>query len=184
MPEGIIILGSAGSGKTSLGHLVASGLGFAHLDIDDYLWRTDTTLPFSVMYSKSERIQGLRAAADDAGEFVMSGSMNSFHEYFDSMFLLAVSLTADTKLRLKRIHDREFTKFGARILPGGDMYQAHQRFLEDAAGYDHGAVSCNSQQHELWLSQLACPILRLDGGEKLEFNAETVMTEYRKIKMG
>lgn len=114
----------------------------------------------------------------------MSGSMNSFHEYFDSMFLLAVSLTADTKLRLKRIHDREFTKFGARILPGGDMYQAHQRFLEDAAGYDHGAGSCNSQQHELWLSQLTCPILRLDGGEKLEFNAETVMTEYRKIKMG
>lgn len=34
MPEGIIILGSAGSGKTPLGHLVASGLGFAHLDID------------------------------------------------------------------------------------------------------------------------------------------------------
>lgn len=56
MPEGIIILGSAGSGKTSLGHLVVSGLGFTHLDIDDYLWRTDTTLPFSVMYSKSERI--------------------------------------------------------------------------------------------------------------------------------
>ena len=30
----------------------------------------------------------------------MAGSMNSFHEYFDPMFLLAVYLTADAKVRV------------------------------------------------------------------------------------
>ena len=39
MARGIIIFGSAGSGKTTLGKLVAKKLDFPYFDIDDYIWR-------------------------------------------------------------------------------------------------------------------------------------------------
>ena len=180
MPKGIILLGPSGSGKTTLGKLVAERLGTAFLDIDDYIWKRDTEIPYTVMYTKAEKISRLMEAAEKAGEFVMAGSMNSFHEHFDPFFLLAVYLTAEEKLRVSRIHDRELAEFGSRILPGGDMFEAHQAFLRDSADYDHGAASCSSKQHELWLSQLTCPVLRLDGGEKLEKNAGIIIAAYEK----
>ena len=49
MATGIIIFGSAGSGKTTLGKMVANKLGFPYFDIDDYIWRKDTDKPFTVM---------------------------------------------------------------------------------------------------------------------------------------
>ena len=39
MARGIIVFGSPGSGTTTLGRAVAAQLGFAHFDLDDYLWR-------------------------------------------------------------------------------------------------------------------------------------------------
>ena len=78
---------------------------------------------------------------------------------------------------------RELAEFGSRILPGGDMFEAHQAFLRDSAAYDHGAASCSSRQHELWLSQLTCPVLRLDGGEDLEKNAERIIAAYEKAQV-
>ena len=155
--HGMIILGPAGSGKTTLGKFVADKMEIAFLDIDEYIWRNDTEKPYSVMYSKEEKISNLMEAVQKAKEFVMAGSMSSFHEYFDPMFLLAVYLTADAKVRVKRIHEREQKEFGDRILPGGDMYEEHQQFLNDAANYDGNAASCNKSQHELWLNQIGCP---------------------------
>ena len=183
MPKGLILLGPSGSGKTTLGKLVAGRLGIAFLDIDDYIWRTDTAIPYTVMYTKAEKIRRLMEAVEKEGEFVMAGSMNSFHEYFDPFFLLAVYLTAEEKLRVSRVHDRELAEFGSRILPGGDMFEAHQAFLRDSAAYDHGAAACCSRQHELWLSQLTCPVLRLDGGEDPEKNAERIIAAYEKAQV-
>ena len=180
MAKGMIILGPAGSGKTTLGRQAAKELGIAYLDIDDYIWRTDTTVPYTVMYSRQEKIDHLLAAVNEVGEFVMAGSMNSFHEHFDPMFRLAVYLTADEVLRMERVHQRELGEFGNRILPGGDMYEEHQKFLTDVGGYEHGAGSCNREQHELWISQLTCPVLRLDGGEELTKNLAMIVESYRR----
>ena len=184
MPKGIIILGSAGAGKTTLGKLVAKKLRIVFLDIDEYIWKNDTDMPYTVMYSKDEKIRKLSGAVEAAGEFVMAGSMNSFHEHFDPLFRLAVYLTADEKIRVERVHRRELEEFGNRILPDGDMFEAHQSFLKDVAGYDWGTGSCNSERHEEWLSQLTCPILRLDGCGKLENNAKTIIEIHQKMNDG
>ena len=47
MARGIIVFGSPGSGTTTLGRAVAAQLGFAHFDLDDYLWRWDTEVHFT-----------------------------------------------------------------------------------------------------------------------------------------
>lgn len=179
--HGMIIFGPAGSGKTTLDKFVADKMEIAFLDIDEYIWRNDTEKPYSVMYSKEEKIRNLMEAVQKAKEFVMAGSMNSFHEYFDPMFLLAVYLTADAKVRVTRIHEREQKEFGDRILPGGDMYEEHQQFLNDAANYDGNAASCNKSQHELWLNQIGCPVLKLNGEDSLEKNAKVIIETYRRI---
>lgn len=177
--HGMIILGPAGSGKTTLGRYVAGELGIAFLDIDRYIWREDTQIPYTVMYPREEKIRNLMGAVQKAQEFVMAGSMNSFHEHFDPLFRLAVYLTADAGIRVERVHKRELDGFGSRVLPGGDMYSAHQQFLREVAAYDCGASSCSSSQHGAWLSQLSCPILRLDGSDPLEENARMVIGAYQ-----
>lgn len=181
--RGMIISGPAGAGKTTLGKYVADEMGIAFLDIDEYIWRNDTEIPYTLMYPREEKIKNLMEAVQGTREFVMAGPMNSFHEHFDPLFLLAVYLTADAELRVERLHERELKEFGARVLPGGDMYDAHQQFLKDAADYDHDAVSCNRSQHGLWLARMICPVLRLDGGEPLEDNAKTIIEGYQKQRL-
>lgn len=180
--KGIIILGPSGSGKTTLGKLTATELGLAFIDIDEYIWRDDTEISYTVMYSKEEKIQRLMRAVQAAGKFIMAGSMSSFHQHFDPMFVLAVYLTASSEIRAERVHVRELKEFGNRILPGGDMFESHQIFLEGVKKYDNGSESCNSEQHELWLNQLMCPVLQLDGEESLKINAGIIAEEYRKIE--
>ena len=180
--QGIIIVGPAGAGKTTLGRLAARELGAGFLDIDDYIWRTDTPAPYTAMYSREEKIRRLMAAAQAAGTFVMAGSMDSFHAPFDPLFRLAVHLTADADLRLARVHRRELEAFGARILPGGDLHAAHEAFLRETAAYDHGAASCNRERHEIFLRGLSCPILRLDGGDPPAQNMRDILKAWTKVR--
>lgn len=181
MEEGIMILGASGTGKTTLGRMTARKLGFAFLDIDDFIWRKDTELPFTVMYSREEKIGRLMTAVRESGKFVMAGSMNSFHEYFDPFFRLAVFLTVEEKVRIARVHEREIKEFGKRVLPGGDMYEHHQAFLQDVAGYEKGTGSSTREQHENWMKQLTCPILRMDGKTLPKSNAEMIVKAYRGL---
>ena len=95
MATGIMIMGSSGSGKTTLGNLVANELGYSFVDIDEYIWRKDTAIPFSAMYPKAEKISRLQEAISNCEHFVMAGSMDSFHEYFDPYFELVVHLHTD-----------------------------------------------------------------------------------------
>lgn len=181
MATGIMITGSSGAGKTTLGKLVAKELDYTFVDIDEYIWRKDTEIPFSVMYSKIEKIGHIMEAISTCDHFVMAGSMNSFHEHFDPFFEMVVYLHADAQVRMKRVHERELDWFGERILEGGDMYEEHQKFLNDIAGYDFGIGGCTFQQHELWIKTLKCKVIRLDGVHTLEDNLKIILEAYREI---
>lgn len=181
MAAGIMIMGSSGAGKTTLGKMAAERLGFTFVDIDEYIWRKDTEIPFSKMYTKPEKISRLMEAVSNCEHFVMAGSMDSFHEHFDPFFELVVHLHADARLRVNRVHERELKLFGERILAGGDMYEGHQKFLKEVAGYDCGTGGCTLQQHEDWLKSLHCRVLRLDEAHALEENLNVIVDTYRGL---
>ena len=170
-----MITGSSGAGKTTLGKMVARELGFTFVDIDECIWRKDTPIPFSSMYSKAEKISRVMEAISDCEHFVMAGSMDSFHEHFDPFFELVVLLHADAQLRVRRVHERALERFGERVLEGGDMYDNHRRMLDDISGYDNGIGGCTLQTHESWLKSLKCKEIKLDGADTLEENLRIII---------
>ena len=140
MANGILIMGSSGAGKTTLGELVAKELNYTFVDIDEYIWRKDTEIPFTAMYSRNEKIERLQAAISDCEHFVMAGSMDSFHEHFDPYFELVVHLHTDEKIRVKRVHERELEWFGERVLEGGRGRGTGDEVPDDAAA--RGGQEC------------------------------------------
>ena len=182
MAAGIMITGAPGAGKTTLGELTAKELGYIFLDIDEYMWRKDTEIPFSEMYPRDEKISRLMDAVSKCEHFVMAGSMDSFHEHFDPFFKLVVHLKADTVVRKARVREREFKRYGSRILEGGDMHDKHESFLSDLSGYDLGRGGCTLQQHELWMKSLRCKVIKLDGADDLHENVKRIIEAYRRLR--
>jgi len=180
MSRGIIIFGSAGSGKTTLGKLAAKKLGFPYFDIDDYIWRKDTDKPFTVMHTHEEKINRLMTDISKRTHFVMAGSMDSFNQPFVPLFDLAIHITASVNTRIARIHKREYEVYGERILEGGDMYEVHCRFLDNSARYDTDGSPCMST-HTQWADSLPCKVLRLSGDGELNKNVEIIVHEYWKL---
>ena len=185
MPKGIILFGGMGVGDSTLGKAVARKLNRPHFDLDDFIWRWDTPLPFTVIRSRAEKVAMLKEAISHHPHFVMSGSMFSFRKEFEDCFELAVFLTAPAEVRAERIKKRELARWGDRVLPGGDMYERegtpYRDYLLWARSYDEGTEEVFSlAQHEKWVGELPCPVLRLDGTRQIEENAQRVIEALRR----
>ncbi len=164
----IHIFGASGSGTTTLGRFLAEGLGWIHLDADDYFWEP-TNPPFSVKRGKEERIALLRRDLELHPKAVLSGSLCGWGDDLIPDFTLAIRLHTDTELRLARIRTRERERFGDRLDPGGDLCETHQEFLRWTAAYDCGGPDMRSRlRHDAWQKLLQCPVIALDGSLALQ----------------
>lgn len=166
MTQSIIhILGASGSGTSTLARTMAEQWGYTWLDTDDFFWQP-TDPPYVQPRPVEERIERMRAALDAGADCAISGSLCNWGEGFIPRFTLVVWLQTATPLRLARLRAREAAAFGARIAPGGDMHEAHERFVAWAATYDTAGPETRSvARHAAWTAQLPCPVLRLDGAE-------------------
>lgn len=164
------ILGASGSGTSTLGRAMAEQWGYAWLDTDDFFWQP-TDPPYAQPRPVAERIDRLRAAIAAAPRCAISGSLCGWGECFIPQLTLTVWLQTPTAVRLARLRTREAAAFGARIAPGGDMHEAHERFIAWAATYDTAGPQTRSvARHAAWTAQLPCPVLQLDGTEPPQVN--------------
>ena len=171
----IFIFGGSGSGTTTLAKKISRELGYFHLDTDDYFW-LPTAPQFTQKRPVEERLLLMERDIDQAENAVISGSLTDWGDPLIPLFTLAVRIELDQALRMQRIREREHRRFGSRIEPGGDMYEAHQTFLEWARRYDTGGTEIRSRaKHDQWQTLLPCPILLLDGGAPLEENYQKVL---------
>lgn len=160
----IHIFGASGSGATTLGAQLAQRLDGLHLDTDLYYWQ-DTEPPFRHKRSPDERVALIERDAQGAANWVLSGSICSWSDPLLHHFTFAVFLHLDPAIRMARIAARERDRYGARILPGGDMHEQHLKFMEWADSYDSARAPIRSLDlHERWMLKLRCPIVRLDSG--------------------
>lgn len=186
MPRGIIIFGAMGVGDTTLGKEVAKRLNYPHIDLDDHHWRWDTEIPYTVFRSREERTDSIMQAISENPHFVMSGSMWSIRKAFEPLFDMAVFMTAPAEIRAERLRIRSVTRWGNRVLPGGDMYESndvYKDYLACAKSYDQDLCpNACIVQHEQWVQELPCPVLRVDGTKTIAENAELVVAQYNKIR--
>jgi adenylate kinase family enzyme len=176
----IHILGASGSGTTTLGQALAERLQCPHFDTDDYFW-LPTDPPYTQRRERTERAQLLMDDLTAHNAWGVSGSLCGWGDVAIPLFELVVFLWVPQDVRMARLHHREHVRFGARILPGGDMYEQSQAFLVWAASYDAGGLDMRSRQrHDQWLSTLSCPIIRFAGEYSIEEHLAVLMVEIQR----
>lgn len=151
----IILLGANGSGKSTLGHELGQALNVAHFDVEEYyFYKTD--IPYTAMRSEKKRREMLLSDMQRHGSYVISGDISGWGDEFLTMFDLVLYISAPKEIRMKRIEDREYARWGDRVRKGGDMYESQLEFRRFASSRD---VALIEQQ----ASAYACPILHVDG---------------------
>ena len=168
---GILVAGLNGCGKTTLGRALAERLGWLRLDVENYYF-PDMTVPYANARPEEEVRRRMLEDIRAGGDFVLSSVHGDLGDAIRSRITLAVWLRAPTPLRMARIEGRELARFGARVLPGGDMYERQRRFRAFAEGRDESVVSHS-------LEALDCPVLTLDAGLPVEENAGAVLRRLR-----
>jgi len=170
----IHIFGASGSGTTTLGRKICGEMGFALMDTDDYFW-VPTDPKFTQKRPASERIELMKRDIERFDNVVISGSLTDWGDVLIPYFTLAVRLEIEQNVRIERLRKREKERFGARIMPGGDMYRTHMEFIEWAKSYDTAGVDRRSKaKHDEWQKLLTCEVLRLNGADSVEENFEKV----------
>lgn len=158
----IHILGASGAGTTSLGDTLARRLGVPHFDSDDFFWEI-TDPPFTLKRSVEERRAQLEKTLGENPAWVLSGSLTGWGNFLKPAFSHVLFVTLAKEERMRRLRERERSRYGERIFPGGDMERIHAEFLAWAERYDEGGMDVRSRTlHEAWMRSLPCPVLRLD----------------------
>jgi|LSQX01.1.fsa_nt_gb adenylate kinase family enzyme len=163
----IHVFGASGAGTTTMGRAIASSFGYVHLDTDDFFWEP-TDPPFQRTRPVEERAARLHDVTGQDGFFVLTGSLCGWGDFLIPRFDLAIRLVTPTDIRIKRLQDREKSRFGDRVLPGGDMYDNHREFIDWAATYDAAGLDQRSRaRHDQWSHLLCCPCLVMDGARPM-----------------
>lgn len=164
----IYILGASCSGVSTLGARLARHFNVPQLDVDEFYWLPPDP-PFTAKRPPADRVRLLEAEQRKSDGWVLTGSFMGWGDALIRDVDLIVFLRASTSIRLQRLDEREARRHGARILPGGDMHEAHLAFRHWASRYDDPRFpGRNLAQHEGWLSAQTAPVLRLRGDETEE----------------
>lgn len=169
-PQGIIVFGANGSGKSTLGRELANILNFKQMDIEDYHFEK-SEIPYTVERSHEECMNLMLADIKKHRSFVISAVTGDFDNTIFQLYELAVFISAPIELRIKRIKQREYEKYGERIHKDGDMYEQHLKFIDFVASRPLSKI-------EKWGETLVCPVIRIDGTEDWRMNATNIAERF------
>lgn len=177
----IYIIGASGTGKTTLAKAIAVCLGLPHFDSDDY-FHFPTDPPFQKQRSPAERAEMLSHDLGKHVSWVLSGGAGTWVPKVELDATLVVFLYLPVEIRLARLRKRESQLYGSRLLPGGDMEEVHQQFMQWTAGYDDGTAEGTNTlpAHEAFLANVHSP-LRLETSLKTEDLVQRVLAAANKI---
>lgn len=169
----IIVCGGNGAGKSTMGRKLAEELNYKFMDIEDYYFpKTDKDYIYAAARSREEVSNLLLEDMKKYHNFILASVKGNYGDEVMSMFTCAVFISVPKDIRMKRVRDRSFQKFGDRILPDGDLYEKEKRFFD--------MVGQRSEQDvEDWLNTVNIPIIRVDGTMPIAYNTEEII---RKLK--
>lgn len=172
MKEKIHILGASGSGTSTLGSSLSKVLPHTHLDTDDYFWTTKFTKQREVPKRREILEKDLLLNEN----WILSGAVCGWGDNFKSYFDLVIFLWVPQDIRLERLKQREYERYGSQILTGGSKYEQSKTFLEWASLYDSAGMEVRSKKlHEHWMADLSCPVLKIEGDYSVNERVDIVL---------
>lgn len=172
MPNGVLVFGANGSGKSTIGRELARVLNYRFMDHEDYHFEK-SEIPYTVERSREACLRLMLDDIHKYGSFVLCAVTGDFCDEILSMYQFAVCLSAPQDIRMERIGRRAFERYGARVLEGGDMYERQTAFLDFAAKRPLIRI-------EQFAQTLACPIMRADGTKPVSENVALIAEEYSR----
>ncbi len=170
MGTGIIMCGLNGSGKSTLGKALAERLHFYFIDNEDlYFPKTDPIYIYAAPRTREE-VKNLLFNEIKAHENFVFSSVKG--DYGESIYQYAVLIDVPKDIRIERVKNRSFQKFGSRMLSGGDLYEQEQRFFDLVKSRAEDTV-------EKWVQSLNCPIIRIDGTKPIEENINLIIEQIK-----
>lgn len=171
----ILICGLNGVGKSTLGRALAHRLGYFFLDNEDLFFpKNDSNYLFANQRSRAEVEVLLTEIMETYENLVFSAVRGEYGEATVNRYSLAVVMQAPRSVRLTRVHDRSFARFGRRTEPGGDLWEHEQSFMNQVGSRDESYVTN-------WVMTLSCPVLFIDGTRPIEENIAYILASMEGI---
>ena len=169
----IIICGLNGAGKSTLGKALAEKLGWKFMDIEAYYFpENNVDYSAAAARTKAEVTKLLCEDLQKYENFVLAAVKGNFGETVMSMFTGAVFISVPKEIRMERVRNRSYQKFGNRALPGGDLYEQEESFFD--------MVSRRSEEEvEDWLKNMEIPVIRVDGTLTVEKSVEEIVEQMK-----
>lgn len=181
MIKRIHILGASASGTTTLAAALSQKLGYIHFDTDNYFW-VPTEVPFTQKRNVEERQELLKIDFEKTTKWILSGSLCGWGDIFIPYFDLVVYLLLPKEIRIERLMQRERQRYGKEIEKDGKMYRIHKEFVEWASQYDEAGANMRSKAlHDIWLSKLPCPVLKIEGDKTVEERMKIVIRKLERV---
>lgn len=166
MARGIQVCGLNGCGKSTLGRALAQKIGFHFIDNEElFFTRNAADEPYQNPRSRAEVEKLLMEEVRRHGDFVFAAVKGDYGSAILPLYRYAVLIEVPKEIRLRRVRNRSFQKFGGRMKPGGDLYESEEVFFQTAAARPEDYA-------ESWARTLPCPVVVVDGTRPVEENVE------------
>ncbi|NDO20056.1 AAA family ATPase [Lachnospiraceae bacterium MD329] len=173
MGTGIIICGLNGAGKSTLGKALAEKLNFHFIDNEDlYFPKTDPNYLYASPRTRKEVEELLLNEIESHENFVFASVKGDYGEIFYPFWQYAVLIEVPKDIRIQRVKNRSFAKFGSRMLSGGDLYEQEKHFFDLVKSRAENSV-------EEWTKSLNCPVIRIDGTKTIAENINFITEHIR-----
>ena len=171
MHNKIIICGGNGAGKSTLGKALADKLNYKFMDIEDYYFpKSESDYPYDTARTREAVSALLLKDMKKYPNFILASVKGDYGEEVVSLFTYAVWINVPGDIRLERVRERSFQKFGNRILPDGDLYEKEKKFFD--------MVQKRPEQDvENWLKSTRIPVIQVDGTNAVLHNIEIIIAK-------
>ena len=167
---GIMICGLNGTGKSTLGRMLADRMGYEFIDNEELFFpKTDPSYMFSDPRSKEEVIRLLEERISDNDRFIFAAVKGDYGDKLIASLDHVVLIEVPKQIRRQRVRDRSYQKFGDRILPGGDLYDIESKWFALTDSRPETYVTD-------WLKTVNCPVIRIDGTLPAEKNLDHIVS--------
>ena len=169
MGTGILVCGLNGVGKSTLGKALAEKMKFYFIDDEDlYFSKTDSLYTYASPRTCKEAEKLLLSEIAAHENFIFAAVKGDYGKAVLTFIHYAVLIDVPKDIRIQRVKDRSYQKFGSRMLPGGDLYEQEEHFFNFVTSRAENTV-------EEWIQSLSCPIIRVDGTRPIAENINFII---------